>query len=201
MSNNKTVYLKLVTPRLKVGLIVNAVRIAEKYGWTPLEGDTILVHSGSTTIRATLQREVAIELDWPFETAWNCRPESFPSVPPNLDVQTIDPVLSVQITEGLAELLQNSPPVPTAAQPYENETWEEWDNGELGQSLEHARVSEEDLVTIDKPEDKASVKGYTLEQVKAMKWVELSKAASAKFNILKMKRPEIEAELVRITNL
>lgn len=224
MSNKvtKTVQLKLQCPKSRTDLFVNGLITAVQDGWTR-KGNKAVVHSGSTMIRVVLEKEVEVSSKFPREVVWNCHGDTYPKTWGEVVDEVTEQVklLKVEATNLLQQLSTNSSEI---LERYENETWVEWDNGELGQSEEHTQLSE-DSIPLEQAIDQGIIKtpsnaseevaeivsglvktlnkkktSYTLEEVKALKWVEIAKAA-AKYNLPKMKRPELELELVRVSNL
>lgn len=77
MSNTKVVKLKLQCPKSRMDLYTAAIIMAYENHWRKPKGK-LVVHSGKTMVKTTLEREVSVDRNIPEEQVWTCHPEDFP---------------------------------------------------------------------------------------------------------------------------
>ena len=172
MSETKVVYLKLSAPRLDQ--IVTGLIKAIENGWV-----THVKSHDFSPKKVLLQKEVPITSNWPEETVWNCRTE-FPVEP------SIDPVIQDVIDNSEVNILSE-----------ETETDIE-SSGNISLSLTLPKANEENVVTIHYPKtsDGFEMRPYTLEELKDIKWQDLTKLG-ASLGVSDGKRDERELGIVK----
>lgn len=221
MTNTKTVYLRLQTPRLQVFCAALEKKILE--GWEI----SIPAREGNTMFTLTLSKEVSTDSELPTKAVWSCKDEFEPEV---LEEGNIAVIKAQELTDAPyppLDTLELIPAVNTVEAEFAANLQEKIDNGLIDQKytltedltgvtlqdvLKEANIIDQaikdgeftELKFNDLPEElpkptKSSngfeLREYSLEEVQKFSWAELTKI-NADLGLQKGKKPDMEVNIV-----